>query len=312
MVAWAIVRTTTALVLAATLTVLGCSRPDRGTEESSLQHGGLERTFAYHIPAGAPAEGSRMLVISLHGRGGTGLQQEDLTALSALSDERGFIAVYPDGVDKSWADGRGTSGAEMQGVDDIGFLSALIDLFVGEHGVDPKRVYLSGHSNGAMMTSRAGCELASKLAAIGPVAGSIPANVAMSCKPARPVSVMAFHGTDDEFAPYAGGEVDKGSGGAILGAKEALAWWAENAGCNGEVTLTEVPDTAPDDGTTAEREDAQGCTDGAEVTLFSIVGGGHTWPSSPDDLGESLVGKSSQDVDASALHVGFFEKHPMP
>lgn len=289
-----------------------CSRLDPGSETGSITAGGRERTFVFHVPASAPAEGTRTLIVSLHGRGGTGVQQEDLTGFSALSDERGFIAVYPDGVDKSWADGRGTSDAETQGVDDVAFVGALIDRFVAEFGADPARVFVTGHSNGSIMTNRLGCELAGKIAAIGTVAGPIAEDVSTACAPARGLSVIAFHGTDDGFVPYTGGEVDKGAGGVVLGAKGSRDWWAGHAGCSGAPTLTTLPDVAPDDGTTVEREDSVGCQDGLEVVLHTIVGGGHTWPGSDHDLGEALVGKSSRDVVASELMVEFFARHGRP
>ncbi len=290
--------------------VTGCRSPDPGTLKSSLQHGGLERTYVYHVPASAPASGSRMLILSLHGRGGSGAQQEDMTALSTLSESHGFLVVYPDGIDRSWADGRGTSSAETQGVDDVGFISALIDEFVANEGVDPNRVFVSGHSNGGMMTNRLGCELSEKIAAIAPVASEIAEAVSAKCSPTRPMSVLTIHGTEDAFVPYLGGEVAKGSGGKVLSAKDARAFWAGKAGCGADAITTKMPDLAPDDGTTVSKEESQTCKDGAEVVLLTVTGGGHTWPGSPDQLGEAIVGKSSLDIVASALHIAFFEKHP--
>lgn len=290
----------------------GCHRPNEGTVKTSLSVGGLERTYLYHVPASAPASGERMLVISLHGRGGTGAQQEDMTALSTLSEQHGFIAVYPDGIDKSWADGRGTSSAEKQGVDDIGFLSALIDHFVKNEGANPKKVFVSGHSNGGIMANRVGCELADKVAAIAPVASEIAELESMKCTPAQTMSVLTIHGTADGFVPYAGGEVDKGAGGKVLSAKAARAFWAEKAGCAADALTSMMPDLAPEDGMTVSKEESQSCTDGAEVILLTVEGGGHTWPGSPDQLGETLVGKSTGDINTSELHIDFFLRHTRP
>lgn len=289
----------------------GCNAPEPGTERGSISSGGLERTFVFHVPTSAPAEGSRMLVVSLHGRAGRGVSQEDLTAFSALSDERGFVVIYPDGVEKSWADGRGTSPAEIQGVDDVAFLSALIDHCISEYGVDPKKVHVTGHSNGSALTHRLGCELSTKIAAIGPVAGTMAENVSTSCTPTRGVSVISFHGTEDTFMLYAGGELETGAGGKVLGAKNSRAFWANQSGCAVETTTTPLPDKA-DDGTTVEREDSTGCQEGNEIVLFTITGGGHTRPGSTSDLGAAFVGRSSDDIVASELMIDFFEKHPMP
>lgn len=300
-----------AVALASLGALPACSHPDPGTETTSIQVGGLSRTYIYHEPTSAPAAGSRKLVVSLHGNGGKGAQQEDLTAFSTLSDQRGFIAVYPDGIDKSWADGRGTTDADKQGVDDVAFVSALIDEFIKNHGADPKQVYVSGFSNGSMMTNRLGCELAGTIAAIGLAGGTMPELVSTTCAISRGMPVMAFHGTEDPFAPYAGGEVNSGAGGKVLSAKDTRAFWAGKAGCSVDVMTTPMPDTASD-GLTVDRDESQGCKDGVEVVLFTVNGGGHTWPSSPDNLGESLVGKSTTDINASELLLDFFSKHVMP
>lgn len=298
--------------VACSATFVGCNSPDAGTETSSITVDGRKRTFVYHVPESAPAEGSRMVVISLHGRLGTGVQQEDLTSFSSLSDKRGFVAIYPDGIDKSWADGRGTSNAEMQGVDDVAFISALIDHAIDKLGGDPKKVFINGHSNGSVMTNRLACELSTKVAGIGHNAGPIAEKVSMTCMPSRSLSVIGFHGTADEFMPYLGGEVDKGAGGKVLSAKDARAFWAMKSGCAMETKTTMLPDTATDDGTTVELEESTSCQDGAEIQLVTITNGGHTWPGSTDDLGETLVGKLSRDIIASEMMLDFYEKHPMP
>ncbi len=298
--------------LSALLALPACHRPDAGSQVASISFGGRDRSFVLHVPPSAPAPGTRRLILSLHGRGGTGAQQEDLTGLSTLAERDGFIAIYPDGIDRSWADGRGTSSAEEQGIDDVGFLGALIDWAVQNHGADPRQVHVSGHSNGGMMTHRLGCDLSAKVASMSPVAAELPALVSKACSPAHPMSVMTFHGTGDGFVPYAGGTVEKGAGGEILGAKETRAFWAEKAGCAPDPTITAEPDRDPDDGTTVLREESAGCTSGAEVLLFTIQGGGHTWPGSTADLGEALVGKVSKDINASELQLAFFARHPLP
>lgn len=298
-------------VLTLVVALSGCNRPEPGTESGSITVDGRERTFVVHVPTSAPAAGTRMLVIALHGRGGKGVQQEDLTGFSGLADTRGFVALYPDGIDKSWADGRGTSSAEMQGVNDVAFISALIDHAIANYGVDPKKVFVNGHSNGSVMTNRLGCELSSKIAAIGHNAGPIAEKVSMTCNPTRALSVMGFHGTADSFMPYAGGEVDKGSGGTVLGAKNARAFWATKSGCSTDTNITSLPDSVKDDGTTVEKEESVACQNGSEVILFTITGGGHTWPSSTKDLAEAIVGNVSEEIDASVQLLDFYEKHPM-
>lgn len=300
--------------ITSTLLLASCRRPqpDPGSEKTSLTFGGIERTYVYHEPSSAPAAGTRTLIISLHGNMGTGAQQEDLTGFSTLADERGFIAVYPDGVDKSWADGRGTTDADTQGIDDVGFISALIDEMVSKRGVDPKKVFVTGFSNGSMMTNRLGCELSDKIAAIGTLSGTMPETISTTCAPKRGVPLMSFHGDADPFAPYGGGEVNSSSGGKVLSAEATRALWAEKSGCDATTTSAPIADTVTDDETTVMREDNQGCKDGSEVVLFTVAGGGHTWPSSDANLTKALVGKSNEDVKASELLIDFFGKHALP
>ncbi|MFO0760993.1 MAG: PHB depolymerase family esterase [Byssovorax sp.] len=300
------------LSAAALLTLTACHRLDPGSTTQKISAGGRDRTFVLHVPASAPAAGTRMLILALHGNGGQGVQQEDLTGFSALSDRDGFVVIYPDGIDKSWADGRGTTDADMQGVDDVGFLRALIDWAVQNQGVDPKNVHATGHSNGGMMASRLGCDLSDKIASIGPNAAELPELVSKTCAPVHPMSVMTFHGTDDPFVPYGGGELPKGAGGVVLGAEAARTFWAEKAGCAATSKTTGEPDRDPSDGTTVDREDSQNCKGGAEVVLFTVHGGGHTWPSGHRDLPEALVGKVTRDVSASELLIDFFAAHTLP
>jgi len=126
------------------------------------------------------------LVIVLHGGGGTGEDQVKLTegGLNTLADKEGFIVVYPDGFDKHWNDGR--SGEETgyrtqeENIDDVGFISSLISYFIKELNIDPKRVYVTGMSNGAMMSYRLACELTEKIAAVAPVAGNMPQNLSLN------------------------------------------------------------------------------------------------------------------------------------
>jgi polyhydroxybutyrate depolymerase len=135
---------------------------------ASIMHNGLKRSYLIHLP---PDDKSRpmSLVIALHGGGGTGSRMEKLTqgGFNALSDREGFIVVYPDGLEKHWNDGRSVKEAgwraHKENVDDVGFISALIEHLVKEQNVDPKRVYITGVSNGALMASKLACEKTEKI-----------------------------------------------------------------------------------------------------------------------------------------------------
>jgi len=173
---------------------------------SSIFSGGLQRTYSVHIPNSYDKTSPTPLVISLHGGGGTGQGMNKLTNFDSIADAENFIVIYPDGFEKHWNDGRNVQRyrTQAQNIDDVGFISALIDNISNEVNIDAKRVYVTGISNGAMMSHRLGCELSQKIAAIAPVAGNIPANMASVWSPSRPVSVLIINGTDDPLVPWAG------------------------------------------------------------------------------------------------------------
>jgi polyhydroxybutyrate depolymerase len=219
--------------------------------------------------------------------------------------------VYPDGVDRSWADGRGTTPADQQGVDDVGFLTALVEHFIGTFRADRRRVYAAGMSNGAMMSYRLACERADTFAAIAPVAGLMGEKLAASCAPSRPVSVITFVGTEDPLMPFQGGQVS-GDRGPVLSATASRAKWAALNGCQGEPVVSQEPDRASDDGTRIRREAHGSCREGSEVVFFVVEGGGHTWPGGMQYLGKVFIGKTSQDLDASRVAWEFFQHVQLP
>jgi polyhydroxybutyrate depolymerase len=276
----------------------------RGT----LAHGGRERTFLYHLPRGLGP--GAPLVLSLHGRLGQGRSQAELTGFDAVADEAGFLVVYPDGVRRSWADGRGTTPAEEEGVDDVGFLLALIDHLVATHGLDARRVYVAGMSNGGMMSYRLACEHPERIAAIAPVGALLSEPLAARCQPARAVPLVAFVGTEDTLMPFTGGELSEGRG-RVLSAEGTLATWARWSGCPGPPT-TETQDRDPGDGTRVVRTAHTGCRDGAEVVLHAFEGGGHTWPGGQRYAPEARAGRTSQELDASRAAWAFFQRFRLP
>ena len=279
------------------------------TGTGKLKHGGRTRTFQYHLPMGVKAQAP--LVLALHGRLGQGKNQAELTGLDVVAESGGFIVVYPDGVQRSWADGRGTTPADKQGVDDVGFLTALVDHFIEKFGADRRRVYAAGMSNGAMMSYRLACERADRFAAIAPVAAQMGKKLAGRCTPSRPVPVISFVGTEDPLVPFAGGEVS-GDRGPVLSVAETLAKWATFAGCEGKPAVTQPPDPEPGDATRVRREAHGPCREGAEVVFYVVEGGGHGWPGGSRYLSERLVGRMTQDIDASSTVWEFLQRFKLP
>nr|MCW1958729.1 esterase [Mycobacterium sp.] len=229
-----------------------------------LAFGGLQRTYVLHVPPGPPSG----LVINLHGAGMNGGQQAAATGYDAVADQYGFVVAYPDGVDASWADGRGASVPDRQGVDDVGFLSTLIDQLSREYQIPLGRVFVTGMSAGAFMANRLACDRADLVTAVAPVAGTL--GVAVPCAPSRPVSVMAIHGTADSVVPFNGGPmVGRGGASEIVSVPFLGERWREINRCPGPLV------TDPAGGFPGMS--ATGCADGTEV-LVRINGDGHIWP----------------------------------
>lgn len=277
----------------------------KGHLEGRLDHGGRTRTFISWSPEGP---GPFPLVVALHGRLGTGAQMLKLSGLTAIAEQEHFIVVYPDGIDRSWADGRNTSPASKQGVDDVAFLRALIDEFVTKRSADPSRVYVLGMSNGGFMALTLACQAADTVTAVGSVTGFLGAQLAKSCSPTRAVPVAIIAGDTDPLVPFAGGELEGGRG-AITGADDTFALWRRLDGCEGAPIITALPDADPNDGTLVERREISSCRDGSRVRLDVVKGGGHTWPRGDRYLPEGVIGKTSRDLDASAELWRFFAPH---
>lgn len=285
-------------------------QPDRGTACQSIDFGGLTRTFRVFVPE-PDAPRPLALVFVLHGGGGTGIGMARMTGggFHGLAERDGAIIVYPDGVDRQWNDGRRDfkSRAHSENIDDVGFISALIDRIAADHTVDLNRVYATGISNGGMMSFRLGCGLSERLAAIAPVAANMPADLIRECAPAAPVSVLVTNGTDDPLIPFGGGHVGipGRSRGLVASADDSLAFWARHNGC-AAAQVEPLPDHAPGDRTRVERAVWSNCGGGVSVTLNKIIGGGHTWPGGQSGLPETIVGRVSQELDGVQEIWAFF------
>jgi polyhydroxybutyrate depolymerase len=273
-------------------------------EAAQFDFGGIPRTYSLHVPAGV--RGPSGLVVNLHAAGATGQQQAALTHYDAVSDAHGFVVVYPDGVDLSWADGRGASQPDRQGIDDVGFITALVGKLTADFGIDPGRVFATGLSAGAFMANRLACERADVFAAIAPVAGTLGSDVA--CNPSRPVSVLQTHGTADPVVPFGGGAMTgRGGDSNIVSAPALVERWRQVDGCRDIPAQDVLPDTG--DGTVTTRFTSSACSAGTTVESIRIDGGGHTWPNAPVFLSEQMVGATTHSFDASEASWQFFDAH---
>lgn len=260
-------------------------------------HDGYTRRALVHVPPSYQGQPTPV-VLSFHGRYGTGADQAQLTGFDALSDQHGFIVVYPDGVGRSWNAGYGTGYAEDHGIDDVGFVVALLGQIGAQWAIDAARLYACGMSNGSVFTHRLGCELAPTFAAIAGVAGPMATAQAPTCFPAAPMPTMVIHGTADPFVPYAGGVTD--GGGSVLSAPATAQRWSEHNGCTSEPVIS----------LRKRKVTCQLYEGPAPVVLCTVKDGGHTWPGGYQYASVFLIGVTNRDINASELIWEFFAANP--
>ena len=274
----------------------------------------VARSYHLHVPDSFQPGDEWPLVISLHGLGGHGSIMDRRTGFNAIADDEEFIVVYPNGFDGSWVDA-GPDSLQQRldaGIQDVQFIEELIDAIDAEYGVDPNRVYATGISNGALFSFHLACQLSERIAAVGLVAGASISQVYDDCAPSDSVSYLALHGTADVIVPYGGDEIAPGFPeiGRYQSAEEAFAFWVSHNNCEATPTTEELPDTTSGDNTHIIRTTYTECQDGTSVELYTIEGGGHTWPGHP--VSSQLLGATNPDIDGSATLWEFFKAHPKP
>ena len=237
-----------------------------------------------------------------------------LTGFSAIADREGFVVVYPNGRNVSWnsdLDGV-TSGVKF--VDDSEFVLALVDELLAKYGLDETRIYVTGASNGGMMTQRLACQHPEVFAAAAPVMGSLEEANAMDCAPAVSIPILLLHGTADETVPYEGGTRDTLRAPTYLSVPENAQLWAGFNGCDPLSPRSFLlPEVVPGDGMRARYTAFRDCPDSATTAYYTLEGGGHTWPGSSQNYPETVVGPVSFEIDASEViwdFVSQFQRTP--
>jgi polyhydroxybutyrate depolymerase len=250
-------------------------------------------------------------VLALHGAMMDAKLMESFTGLSATADKHGFIVVYPNGtgpggVLQTWNAGLFPGELNKKKADDVKYLAKVLDDVEGACNVDKKRVYVTGLSNGGMMSYRLASELADRIAAIAPVAGTMAVE---KYAPSRPVSVVQFHGTKDTFVPF-NGSANKKDAPAYLrfrSVDDTIKTCLKANECHETAKETEIAMTA--DKVKVIRKDYGKGKDGAEVVLYVIENGGHTWPGMTFSLG--LLGLSTNNIRANEVMWEFFRRHAL-
>jgi polyhydroxybutyrate depolymerase len=262
----------------------------------------MQRTYLLHLPSDYSATEALPLVIAMHGGFGSGPNLENQSQLSVKADEENFIVVYPEGVAgpfniRTWNAGECCGYSAANNIDDVGFISALIDSLIAHYAVDTMRIYATGMSNGAFMSYRLACELSTKIAAIAPVAGSMALD---ECLPAHSVPIIHFHSYLDSNVPYSGGYGDGVSDHYNPPLDSVLNVWSSANGCN------IVQDTLVDDNNFTHII-WDNCECNASIEYYITHDGGHSWPGG----NETVIGDPVSNLQANDLMWDFFEDHPL-
>lgn len=270
----------------------------RNLNNGSIVSSGEKREYLLYVPKSYDSTTPTPLVISMHGGWGWPVMQRDLSKWNRLAESRGFIVAYPSGLERVWRVVHRGPGVEK----DVRFISDLIDALEKAYNIDPTRIYANGLSNGGGMAFVLSCTLSDRIAAVGMVAAAqmLPWSW---CTDRRPVPMISFHGTADRVVPYEGGTSWVWDG-SFPDVSEWAANWARRNRCGPDTVESAV---AAD----VTRRDYKDCADDAAVVLFTIHGGGHTWPGG-GPLPEWFLGPTSRSVDATREMWAFFQEHRLP
>jgi len=263
-----------------------------GDVAQSLRVGGLTRSYRLAVPAGYRRSAPAPLILLFHGSGSDALEMSIYTRMPERASGAGYLVATPDAVDRQWQ--LSVPGAATA---DLALVSALISDLSARYCVDRSRVYAAGFSLGSEFSAIAACTPPGRIAAVGLASAEFPLP---GCH--GPVPVIAFHGTADPLVAYPAGAVGRSLPGFLVpGVEQNMAGWATLDGCR---PGPEVSRPAP----MVVRRSWPGCRDGSRVVLYTVLGGGHSWPGSPVTLPVGFFGPTTGQIDATGLMLGFFAR----
>jgi polyhydroxybutyrate depolymerase len=269
----------------------------------TLVSSGEKRSYLLYVPKTYNPAVATPLVISIHGFAEWPAHQMQVSHWNDLAERHGFIVVYPCGTNfpLRWRT-NGPQGGSLDPQRDVTFISNLIDKLESEYNIDPRRIYANGLSNGGGMSFVLSCMLSERIAAVGSVAGAYLFSWDR-CQASRPMPMIVFHGTQDPIVPFLGGP-SRAFDIPFPPIPEWIDQLARRNGCT--AAPLEIPAYKDVSG---KRYSA--CDSNADVVFYTIAGGGHSWPGG-GSLPEIIVGRTTQDIDATQAMWDFFVEHPLP
>lgn len=248
-----------------------------GLHTETLRFDGLDRKYIYYIPSGYDSKAKLPVVFFIHGYGASA--QIGVNVLGpqyhARAERDQAIVVYPEATSKHWNDKLGGSFPATDTINDVGYISSLIDMFIKDFKGDPRRIYVSGSSNGGMMTYRLSVDIPEKIAAIAPFVSTISPSVAQQSSDAMPIPIIITSGTADSVIRWDGGPVKVTRTPQLLSADKNVEYWVKRNGTQTGAKISTLPDVEPGDQSTVEIQRYNGKYD---VVLYKIIGGAHQHP----------------------------------
>lgn len=250
---------------------------DQGVHTATVKFDGIERKYMYYIPSGYDSKAKLPVVFFIHGYGASAEIGVNVLGpqFHGRADRDGAIVVYPEATSKYWNDRLGGSFPATDTINDVAYISHLIDLFIADFKGDPRRIYVSGSSNGGMMTYRLSVDIPEKIAAIAPFISTISPQVAAASVNAAPIPTIITNGTADSIINWNGGAVEVTRTPELLSGDQNVAYWVKRNGAKTKAKVSILPDIEPDDKSTVEIQHYKGRYD---VMLFKIIGGAHRHP----------------------------------
>ncbi len=235
------------------------------------------------------------LVVAMHGFLGSASNMRRKTRFDAIARREGFLVLYPNGLRRRWNDGRSPANR----VDDVGYLSSVVQSLIADGRADPRQIFFTGHSNGGGMAMRMACDRPDLVRGIAVVATKTALNY--QCPNGAPVPALFIHGTQDPISPHQGRSGDSRLGGALSSAATFDLWRKRNR-CSGNARTSTID--RQDDGTSVEVKQYASCT--RPFVSIVINGHGHDWPSRTGKK-TRLQGPASKEVEGASVVWRFFK-----
>jgi len=287
---------------------------------TKIQSDGIERDFHYYIPKNK-TNTKYSLIFILHGGGGSGEGMIYLTRMSDLASENNYIAVYPNGFENRWNDGRSLphSSTDKRNTKDVLFFRQMIEYFKTKYEIDTSKIHVVGLSNGGFMAQRILCEAADIFASGFSIAATTSKFISEQCSLPEPVSLGFIFGKKDDVVPYKGGSIQipismepnaaKVFGGESLSFLESLSIWKKRLKCDKE-EIEYIDGLKKKTQKDILKYSFTNCSTNSMLNAYLIESGGHFWPHGFYYLNEKNSGYLTNDLDATKVVIQFFKQTP--